>query len=394
MSKLIQEKVQQAVKLLQENNLDTWLTFVRETSANHDPVLDLIYGHDLTWQSALILTKSGDNFAIVGHYESETAKRIGAYNRIIPYHESIRDHLISVLEEANPQSIAINYSINDVLADGITHGMYLLLRDYLNGTPWNERLVSAEPLIRSLRGRKTRKEISNIRAAISTTEKIYQETFDQLHLGLSEIDISDFMHAKVEELGLTTAWEYTHCPTVNIGPDSPVGHVSPTNIKIKPGCIVHFDFGIKQDGYCSDIQRVVFFREEGQKRAPEAVQKGFETVVRAIQETAAQIKPGMRGVEVDAISRNIITSSGYPEYKYATGHHVGQLAHDGAGILGPPWERYGDTPNYPIESNQVYTLEPGIAIQGYGYIGLEEMILVTDTGAEFLTKPQLELILR
>jgi Xaa-Pro aminopeptidase len=79
---------------------------------------------------------------------------------------------------------------------------------------------------------------------------------------------------------------------------------------------------------------------------------------------------------------------------YATGHHLGRTAHDGAGILGPEWERYGDTPNFPVEVGHVYTIEPGIHIPGYGYIGLEEDIVVTNNGAEYLSTPQTELIIK
>jgi Xaa-Pro aminopeptidase len=84
---------------------------------------------------------------------------------------------------------------------------------------------------------------------------------------------------------------------------------------------------------------------------------------------------------------------GYPEYKYATGHHLGRTVHDGAGILGPTWERYGDTPNYPVEVGHVYTLEPGLMLPEYGYIGLEEDVLVTEHETLYLSIPQTELIL-
>jgi len=393
MGNLIKEKVDQAVNILQEMDIDVWLTFVRETSAGGDNILPLIYGHDLTWQSALIICKNGDRYAIIGRYEAETAYRTGAYNQIIPYDESISGQILTTLEQISPNKIAINYSKDDVLADGIYLGLFKLLCNYLSGTPWIDRFVSSERIIQKIRGCKTNNELDSIRQSVLTTQEIYAKTFAFLQAGLSEIEISNFMHNEVNRLNLDTAWEYNYCPTVNAGPESPIGHVAPTNIKIQPGQILHFDFGVKQSEYCSDIQRVVYFLNPDEKSPPEIVVKGFFTVVEAIQETINNIKPGMTGFEVDQICRNHIVKNGYPEYKYATGHQLGRLAHDGAGIIGPRWERYGETPNYPIEARQVYTIEPGLFVPGYGYIGLEEDIVITTNGAVFISDPQTELIL-
>lgn len=392
MDKLTQQKVVQARSILEEKSVDLWLTFVRETTAVRDPILPLIFGKDLTWQSALLLTRFGEYIAIVGHFEAEAARRIGVFDVVIPYHESIEGELIKVLERINPNTIAINYSRNDPTADGISHGMYLNLTALLSKTPYLKRLISSESLISALRGRKTDAEIRRIDKAIATTEEIYEKTFEFVKPGMSELDIQSFMHDQIGRRGLESAWEWEQCPTINAGPVSPIGHVGPTEIVINRGEILHFDFGIKQDDYCSDIQRVVYFLQSGEKDAPEPVKKGFKTIVRAIQNAVREMKPGVIGHVVDDLARRTVTQEGYPEYKYATGHQLGRQAHDGGGILGPLWERYGETPKYPLEKGQVYTVEPGLMVPGFGYIGIEEVVQVTSDGADFISVPQTEII--
>jgi Xaa-Pro aminopeptidase len=394
MSSLVQEKVDQAIGILQEKGIDLWMTFVRETASGGDPAMPLIYGDaDLTWQSALLLTRSGERIAIVGYFDAEMARTIGAYT-IVPYHESFSPELLRILERLDPQEIALNYSENDVLADGLSHGMYQLVTGYLAGTPFARRIVSAETLIEALRGRKTPGEVDRIRRAVDTTRQIYERTFDYVVPGMTERQIGAFMHAQVEQLGLDVAWNRENCPGINAGPDSPLGHVGPTDLEVVPGQLLHFDFGVQQAGYCSDNQREVYFLPPGEETPPEPVQRGFDTIVRAVQAAVATMKPGVLGKEADAAARSVVTGAGYPEYKYGTGHQLGRLAHDGGGVMAPQWERYGDGPNRPLEAGQVYTVEPGLMVEGYGYIGIEEDVLVTESGAEYLGEPQVEIILR
>ena len=91
------------------------------------------------------------------------------------------------------------------------------------------------------------------------------------------------------------------------------------------------------------------------------------------------------------IAREIITAAGYEEFPHALGHQVGRFAHDGTALLGPPWEKYASKPFEPIEKGMVFTLEPRLTIPERGIATIEEMIVVSDEGASYLSKPQKEL---
>lgn len=391
---LIQEKADQAIEILKEQQTDMWITFVRETSGVRDPALDLLIGaNDLTWQSALILTRNGEKIAVIGNLEKDAVQRQDVFNEILGYDKSIRELLRETIARLNPDRIAVNMSRNNVHADGLTHAMYEILCDYLAGTPYADRLVSAEPVISALRGRKTPTEQARIRRAIEITDEIYQKTFDFIKVGMTEIEIGEYMQKLANEYGVGLAWPAENCPAVNSGPDSPVGHNGPTNIKVEHGHLLHFDFGVRYEEYCSDIQRVAYVLREGETEAPLEVQRGFITVRTAIEQSRQAMRTGVTGNSIDTISREIITDSGYPEYPYALGHQLGRVAHDGGALLGPLWEKYGDSPNQKLEVGQIYTIEPGLAVPHYGYLGLEEDVFMTENGAEYFTEPQKEIVL-
>jgi Xaa-Pro aminopeptidase len=391
---LIQEKVQQAIDILKQQEVDLWLTFVRETSGVRDPALDLLVGPaDLTWPSALMLTRQGERLAIVGNLEKESLGRLGVYDPILGYDTAVRDLLRETITRLDPQRIAVNTSRNNVHADGLTHAMYEILCDYLTGTPYAERLVSAEPIINSLRGRKTPSELARIRQAVRLTDEIFQQAFDFVQPGMTELEVAGFMQAQVRARGLELAWPAENCPAVNSGPDSPVGHSGPTNIRLERGHILHFDFGVKYEDYCADIQRVAYLLRPGETQAPAEVQRGFDTIRSAIETARAAMQAGVTGNRIDILAREIVTGAGYPSYPYALGHQLGRVAHDGGALLGPLWEKYGDSPKLKLEVGQVFTIEPGLPVPSYGYIGLEEDVVITEAGAEYLGQHQAEIVL-
>ena len=391
---LIQEKVNQAIEILKEAQIDLWLTFVRETSGVRDPALDLLIGpNDLTWPSALILTRNGEKIAILGNLEKDAISRLNVFDTLIGYDTAVSGPLRDTITRLNPDKIAVNTSKNNVHADGLTHAMYEILREHLKATAYADRLVSAEPIINALRGRKTPAELERIRKAVEITDEIYQKTFDFIKPGMTELEIGEYMHRLARQYNVGLAWPEESCPAVNSGPNSSVGHSGPTDIKVERGHLIHFDFGVKYEDYCSDIQRIVYVLRKGETEAPPEVQRGFITIRTAIEKSREAMKAGVTGNSIDIISREIVIDSGYPEYQHALGHQLGRVAHDGGALLGPLWEKYGDSPNQKLEVGQVYTIEPALPVSNFGHIGLEEDVVMTDQGAEYIGEPQREIVL-
>jgi len=389
---MISEKVKQASSILAEEGIDLWITFVRESEVNNDPILDLILGANCTWQSAFIISSRGDAIAIVGSLDETRIKETGAYE-VIGYTKSINDTLLETLKKLSPKSIAINYSENDYMADGLSHGMYLTLRKILKDTEFEKMLISSEIIISKLRGRKSNEEIRRITKAIELTENIFDKVSNFMKPGMTEKEVAKFILKEVDSAGVETAWERDLCPSVFTGPESAGAHAGPTDRKIKKGHVLNIDFGVKVEGYCSDLQRTWYFLRDGETSAPEEVLRAFETVRDAIQLAAEKIRPGLEGREIDHIARSYITSRGYDEFPHALGHQVGRMVHDGAGLLCPEWDRYGNLPFLKIEEGQVYTLEPRINLEGFGVATIEEIIVVEKDGGKFLSHPQKEIFL-
>ena len=122
--------------------------------------------------------------------------------------------------------------------------------------------------------------------------------------------------------------------------------------------------------------------------APDDVRRAWDALWASVDAGVAALRPGVAGWEVDAAARESLIAAGYPEPMYALGHQLGRSAHDGGTVLAPRWDRYGAAPFGVVEDGNVFTLEYGTPVLGRGYIGLEEDVLVTAEGIEWLSTPQ------
>jgi Xaa-Pro aminopeptidase len=387
-------KIDQAIALMREHRVECWIAQLgQETWLHPDPIQSLVVGTTVTWPSAFLITAGGATIALVGTGDVGNVRRTGAYERVEGYVRDLEPELRRVLEELAPESIAVSYAESDYGADGITHGWFLKLQRMLQGTPFADRLLSAEPIVTALRARKLPEEVDRIRQAVRATVEILEQMGAWLRPGISERDVFAYAHAQMRRRQLEPSWDAAYDPGVRIGPQRQLGHAAPGEARARPGDLVHVDFGVMVDGFGSDLQRVWYLRRPGEAVAPDPILEAFAAVDASIQAGAEALLPGRTGYEVDAAARQVIVERGFPEPAFALGHMLGRAAHDGAGILGPRWPRYGSTPEHQVEAGNVFTLE--FALQpkdgSGGVVGLEEDVLVRHDGAEFLAPPQREL---
>jgi Xaa-Pro aminopeptidase len=390
---LIQEKVKQAAGLLKEFGVDCWITFTRESEICGDPTLVFLAPGHVTWHSAFIVLADGRTRAIVGLYDQKGIEETGAYDKVVGFVTGIKEPLIEFLKEADPRTIALNYSKASEICDGLTHGMYLTLHEFLAEAGLADRIVAAEKIVSALRERKSVAEIGWMRQAVRATEEIYDLVARFIAPGRTESEIAAFILAEAARRDLPTAWGKATCPAVFTGPDTAQAHYSPTGRTVEPGHVLNMDFGVKVEGYCSDMQRTFYILAPGETAAPEDVMNGFRTIVRAVEESKRAMRPGVAGHEIDAVARSIVTGAGYAEFPHALGHQVGRFAHDGTALLGPKWEKYAHKPFQKLEAGMVFTIEPRLTVPGRGVVTIEEMVVVTPEGAEWLGRPQKDLVL-
>lgn len=373
---LVEEKVAQARTAVADHAADAWLIFCRETTEVNEPCLPYVLGFDVVWPTAIVVGPES-SAVVLGRHDAPNAERLGVHE-VYPYDESLEEPLHEVLDGMDAETVAVDFDRDDNVADGLTHGMFLRLQDLLP----DRELVSAGDVVRAVRGQKSETERARIAAAATTTAELLESVTDAWTPKTTEAEISDWLHTQLRDRDLGSAWSWDYCPTVHAGGDSPVGHTLPGDRPVPPGHLLHVDFGVVEDGYAADIQRVWVHGEPDP-----ALEAAFADVRAAIDAGHDALAPGAVGHEVDAAAREELTSRGWPAFEHAFGHQVGRTAHDGGLLLGPEWDRYGDAVRGEVRTGEVYTMELGVETE-WGYVGQEEMVRITDSGTEFVVAPQ------
>ncbi|NNF99644.1 MAG: M24 family metallopeptidase [Desulfobacteraceae bacterium] len=384
---LIKSKIDQTFDLLKDLDIDLWMIFCRESEIMTDPSLAMMVGAHVSAQAAFMFTKTGCSRAIVWKYDAENIQRTGYFDEVEIFTTDFKEVFNRAIAGINPRQIAVNYSLTSSTADGISYGMYLKLKDYLKETPYKACLISAEEFLLKLRSRKTEPEIEKLRIAATISELCWQEALPEIKTGMTEIEIAALIAGRIKGHGGVQSFP----SIVNAGAKTSPGHGLPTTAVLEPGDLLHVDFGAEIDGYCADLQRLAYFLKPGESSAPDVLRKAFNKIKEIVDVSAIGYTVGARGIDIDKAARQMLTAAGYEEYQHSLGHQIGRAVHDGGSRVGPKYEEHDRTPFIPLEAGNAFTVELGVALENIGYVGLEEDLVVTTNGGEFLCNRQTEL---
>ena len=217
---------------------------------------------------------------------------------------------------------------------------------------------------------KSKSELEKIEAAISISDRAFNAVSKEIEVGMTEKEIAWEIEKEMRILG---AESISFDTIVASGLNGSKPHHSPTNKQISNGEAITIDMGAKLNGYCSDLTRTIFIGKPDEK-----FKKIYNIVLRSQLISIETAKDGMTGEEIDKISRDIISEEGFGEYfGHSLGHGVGLEIHENPGV--------GPNSKNEITPGMVYTIEPGIYIDGWGGIRIEDMVLMTDNGNKLLS---------
>ena len=221
-------------------------------------------------------------------------------------------------------------------------------------------------------------ELERMRAAQQVTDKVFLELLDVIRAGMTEKELEAELIYRLYKYG---AEEPSFDPIVVSGPNTSLPHGVAGQRELAYGDFVTMDFGARVDGYCADMTRTValgFVTEE--------MATVYDTVLKAQLAGIAATHAGVLGKDVDAAAREVISAAGYGDYfVHSYGHGLGIQIHE-APYASPAGDK-------PLCAGAVVSAEPGIYLPGKFGVRIEDVTVITESGADILTRSPKKLII-
>jgi Xaa-Pro aminopeptidase len=219
-------------------------------------------------------------------------------------------------------------------------------------------------------------EIARLRRSVATNSEAFERAARHVRAGMKERDLAAELEYQMRRLG---AEKPAFDTIVAGGERSALPHAQPTSAAIRAGDLVIVDMGAMQDGYASDMTRMLFVGRPGAKE-----KRLYRAVLEAQQAAIAAVRPGVSAMRVDAAARTVLKAEKLDKaFVHSTGHGLGLEIHE------PP--RIGKKEKTRLQEGMAITIEPGVYLEGFGGVRIEDTVVVTRTGCEVLTPTSKEL---
>ena len=230
--------------------------------------------------------------------------------------------------------------------------------------------------VSELRMIKSEDEIARIKRSCELTDACFTHFQRLIQPGVTEYEIQLDIEFFLRKHGAALSFE----PIVVSGANSARPHGKATDKPLEVGDFLTTDFGGKLDGYCADMTRTVVVGPPTDRH-----REIYDQVLKAQIASIEMIRPGVLASEVDLKAREVLDEKDLAKYfGHSLGHGLGRLVHDPGSL--------GTTSTHVIEKGQVWTVEPGVYIEGFGGVRIEDNVVVTDDGIINLTSSPKELL--
>jgi len=259
--------------------------------------------------------------------------------------------------------LAAEASIKRVGVEGehITFSLYRRLCDILNKGKSGLEFIPIEGMVESLRVIKEPEEIELITRAAEIADAAMDYIQDKIRPSMTEKEVAWEIEKFMREKG---SQPVPFDVIVASGPNSALPHARPSARAIREAEPIVIDIGARVGGYCSDLSRTVCLGTPDK-----TFKKVYDTVLGAQAGAMAVLKPGMTGGEADQLARIIIEEGGYGEaFGHGLGHGVGLATHESP--------RLGPNSSEQLADGMVFTIEPGIYLEGWGGVRIEDLVIM------------------
>ncbi len=327
------------------------------------PSADLRYlvgydAHAMERLTLLVLPGEGDPWLLVPELEAPAARASGADQLVeLRSWDETEDPVALVARELTDPAAPGAVAVSDRLFSVFT----LALQEALPGTGFR----SGGPVLRALRIRKDPAELVALRAVGAAIDRVHAEVPGLLRAGRTEAEVA-------RDLGELILSEHDEVAFIIVGsgPNGASPHHAVSDRVLAPGDAVVVDIGGVKDGYCSDMTRnyAVEHLPAGYAELHAVLEQAQDTAVRAVA-------PGVPAAAIDAAARDVISAAGYGErFIHRTGHGIGVDVHEDPYIVGGNEEL--------LAQGMAFSVEPGIYVPDRYGARIEDIVLVTEDGAE------------